>query len=99
MKNEDFDLLMQSAKEAVEISKGNVKPARSFNYDIKPSEVAVIRAKTHKSQTEFAQMIGISVSTLRNWEQGERKPTGPAMVLLKIVDNDPSYVERIVRQY
>lgn len=98
MKDEDFDLLLQSAKEAVEISQGKRKPALSFHYDIKPSEVAVIRAKTNKSQTEFAHMIGISVSTLRNWEQGGRTPTGPAKILLKIVDDNPNYVEKIVQK-
>ena len=41
------------------------------------------------SQSEFAQRIGISVETIRNWEQGKRCPTGAAKALLKVLDKAP----------
>lgn len=41
-------------------------------------------------------MIGVSVGTLRNWEQGRIKPEGPALGLLKIISADPAYVERVL---
>ncbi|MCA1754501.1 MAG: helix-turn-helix domain-containing protein [Spirochaeta sp.] len=48
-----------------------------------------VRARVGMSQTEFSQRIGISVDTLRNWEQGRRYPTGTARALLRIIDRAP----------
>lgn len=45
------------------------------------------------SQTEFASVFGISVSTLRHWERGDRTPHGPAfLVLLNVVAKEPQAV-------
>ncbi|HAC16484.1 MAG TPA: transcriptional regulator, partial [Bacteroidetes bacterium] len=52
-------------------------------------DVALIRAKYKMSQSEFAALLGISLSTLQNWEQGRRKPQGPARVLLHIANKNP----------
>ncbi len=52
--------------------------------------VAGIRGKTGLSQSEFAQLIGVSVRTLQEWEQGRRAPSGPARTLLMIADKNPS---------
>ncbi|PKL22044.1 MAG: hypothetical protein CVV48_04805 [Spirochaetae bacterium HGW-Spirochaetae-4] len=41
-------------------------------------------------------MIGVSVGTLRNWEQGRRTPDGPALALLKIASVDPEYIKTIL---
>lgn len=94
MKNEHFNELVESLNEAIAIDRGIKKPSRIF--DVKPTDVAQIRKDANKSQAEFAKMIGVSVGTLRNWEQGRRKPEGPAATLLKIVSADPNYVERIL---
>lgn len=59
-----------------------------------PADVRLIRKKLEKSQSEFALMIGVSVSTLQNWEQGRRHPEGPARALLKIVSDNPEAVAR-----
>ncbi len=57
------------------------------------SEQAVeARRKLGLSQTDFARLLGISVRTLHNWEQGSRKPTGAARVLLKLAAMDPRAV-------
>ena len=48
-----------------------------------------IRERTGLSQGRFAILIGVSVRTLQNWEQGRRRPQGTAESLLKIVQNDP----------
>jgi len=53
-----------------------------------------IRQNLHKTQQEFALMIGISLATLRNWEQGRRRPEGPAMVLLKIAQTNPELISQ-----
>ncbi|WP_409188848.1 helix-turn-helix domain-containing protein [Bradyrhizobium sp. RDM4] len=41
------------------------------------------------TQSSFAGAIGVSVRTLQNWEQGRRKPTGPARALLMVIGHDP----------
>jgi len=51
--------------------------------------IRVIRARVGMTQREFSDRIGISVDTLRNWEQGRRYPTGTARALLRIIDKAP----------
>ena len=55
-------------------------------------DVRAIRALTGLSQAKFAELLSIEVSTLRNWEQGRREPTGPARALLRAIRNDPMAV-------
>jgi putative transcriptional regulator len=52
-------------------------------------DVRAVRARTGLSQAKFAELLSIEVSTLRNWEQGRREPTGPARALLRAIRNDP----------
>lgn len=59
-----------------------------------PLNVKEIRAKVGMSQSEFASAFGISVSTLRHWERGDRIPHGPALVLLNVVAKEPEVVLR-----
>lgn len=61
-------------------------------------DVKAIRKKTGMSQQRFCAAFGISIGTLRHWEQGLRTPRGPARVLLKVVDNDPEVVIRAARR-
>ncbi len=56
-------------------------------------DVAAIRKATDLSQDVFASRIGVAVGTLRNWEQGRRKPEGPARVLLALLERNPRLVE------
>jgi putative transcriptional regulator len=49
-------------------------------------------------QTAFAKQIGVSVATLRNWEQGRRRPDGPARVLLALLAKDPDIVRRTLAE-
>jgi len=52
-------------------------------------DVASIRAKTGLSQARFAVLLGVSVRTLQDWEQGRRAPSGAARTLLMIADRNP----------
>jgi putative transcriptional regulator len=61
------------------------------------TDVQAIRKKTGLSQVAFALRIGVPVATLRNWEQGHRTPTGPARVLLALLDRNPPIVEETLR--
>lgn len=58
------------------------------------SDIAALRKFVRLSQTQFAQAMGISVHTLRNWEQDRRRPEGPALALLRIAARHP----RILRE-
>jgi putative transcriptional regulator len=95
MKTEDFDLLMTSVKQGSAILRGDAKPSRVFEYQ--PADVKRIRSSLHQSQVEFAQMIGVSVSTLRNWEQGRRVPEGPARALLMVAARNPKAVAEALK--
>ncbi len=64
MREEDFDNLVESVKQAGKIKKGIMKPSRVFEFG--PLDIKNIRQNLHKSQSEFAFMIGVSVSTLKN---------------------------------
>ena len=90
MVKKDFEKLVQSIKEMKQIRKGKLKPSRVTKFDT--ISVKSIRQKLHQSQSEFAFMIGVSPSTLRNWEQGLREPEGPAKVLLTVAQKNPQAV-------
>jgi putative transcriptional regulator len=90
MKEKDFDELLASVQEGAKIIKGTEKPSRSFHFD--DPKVASIRRRYKLSQSKFAAMMGISVGTLRNWEQGRRRPEGPARVLLNVIAKHPEAV-------
>jgi putative transcriptional regulator len=92
MKKKLFDELISSVKEAGKIHRGESKPSRTFVFQ--PEAVREIREKLHKSQAEFARMIGVSVSTLQNWEQGRRQPEGPARALLVVASRAPEVVAK-----
>lgn len=53
-------------------------------------DIASVRKKTGLSQSQFAELLGVSVRTLQDWEQGRRAPSGAARTLLAIADKDPS---------
>jgi DNA-binding transcriptional regulator YiaG len=60
-------------------------------------DVAALRRFVGLSQSQFAQAMGISVHTLRNWEQGRRRPEGPAIGLLRIAARHPRIIPENVK--
>ncbi|MDZ7718902.1 MAG: NadS family protein [Balneolaceae bacterium] len=90
MNDEMFNELLESVKQAGDIRKSKRKPSR--HTVIEEPDVAAIREKYDMTQKEFSMLLGISVGTLRNWEQGRRKPQGPAKVLLKIAEKRPKAI-------
>ncbi len=95
MKREAFEQLVESVRQAGAIRRRAARPSRTFSFA--PADVKAIRTKLGKSQAEFALMIGVSVATLRNWEQGRRRPEGPALALLRVVSAAPKIVTRALR--
>ena len=94
MKKELFEELLESVKQGGAIMKGRMKPLRTF--DFAESEVRKIREQYGLSQDKFATLMGISVATLRNWEQGRRKPEGPARILLRVAASHPEALLDII---
>ncbi len=98
MRKELFDELVESVKEGMAILRGEMEPSRVFVVEKKEKpDVKSIRSKFGISQPEFAAMMGISVRTLENWEQGHRTPKGPARVLLKVAEAHPEVVWEVVK--
>jgi len=90
MKKEHFSKLVASIKEAGEIKAGQKRPSRK--YEVTPPDIKMVREKLQVTQREFATMIGVSTRTLQNWEQGRRKPEGPANALLRVATKNPKAV-------
>jgi putative transcriptional regulator len=90
MKKELFDELLESVREGGAILRGEREPSRAFRFE--EPDVRNLREKHGLSQPKFAALMGISVGTLRNWEQGRRKPEGSARVLLRVVARHPEAV-------
>ena len=83
-----FNELLASTKEAKAILSKKTAPSRIFY--IEEPNAKEIRSKFDLTQNEFAKLLNISVATLRNWEQGRRRPEGPARVLLNVANTHPN---------
>ncbi len=90
MKASDFDKLITSVKQAGRVRRGLQRPSRVTALDA--ADVRAIRDRLDATQEDFALMIGVSVATLRNWEQGRRVPEGPAQALLRVAAANPEAV-------
>jgi putative transcriptional regulator len=90
MRSQDFENLVESVLQVGRIRRGEAKPSRVAEFA--PVDVKAVRQRLGKSQAEFARMIGVSVSTLQNWEQGRRRPEGPARALLRVAAANPRAV-------
>jgi len=90
MEEKLFNQLSQGVEEMKAIRRGKMKPARTTI--LKPESPQVVRARLGFSQRKFSQLLGISIDTLQNWEQGRREPTGAAKILLKVVALNPKIV-------
>lgn len=86
----EFKKLAASIRQAGKIRRGRLRPARATSFE--PADVRGIREKLDVTQAEFALMIGVSLATLRNWEQGRRVPDGPARALLRVAAANPRAV-------
>lgn len=84
-----FDSIKKGLIEAREYVQGNTAGARTHVFTISAPDIQAIRTGTGLSQAKFAEKIGVSVGTLRGWEQGRRTPQGPARVLLNLLQSDP----------
>ncbi len=94
--NRAFEEIQAGLEDAIKHAKN--KQSKVVVHKPENINVKAIRKKTGMSQQKFCATFGISLGTLRHWEQGLRSPRGPASVLLKVVDNDPAAVIRVVSE-
>ena len=87
-----FEELLTSARRALESGRRARNAVRPWQ--INALTIKELRGWTKLSQPEFAALLGVELSTLRNWEQGRREPAGPARALLRALRNDPENVIR-----
>lgn len=91
MKEEHFEAIRQGLEEARRFARGEDVPGLRVHFPPE-GDVGAIRKDTGLSQVAFARQIGVPVATLRNWEQGRRRPDGPARILLAMIARDPAIV-------
>ncbi|MBW9259497.1 MAG: helix-turn-helix domain-containing protein [Candidatus Thiodiazotropha sp. (ex. Lucinisca nassula)] len=94
--SEAFTEISEGLKDAT----GHAKDEKSEIAEHTPESLNVraIREKTGMSQQRFCATFGLSLGTLRHWEQGLRSPRGAARVLLKVVENNPQAVIKAVSE-
>lgn len=90
MKKTAFNELLATMRRATESARRSRAPVLQIN----ALTIKELRSWTKLSQPEFAALLGVELSTLRNWEQGRREPAGPARALLRAIRNDPENVIR-----
>ena len=89
-----FDEIHTGLRDAKKHAKG--KKSKVIVHTPETIDVKAIRKKTGMSQQRFCATFGISLGTLRHWEQGLRVPRGAARVLLKVVDYNPGTVIKAI---
>jgi putative transcriptional regulator len=95
MDDKMFAELLESVRQGGAILQGELPPARKFIVD--EVDVKRLREQFRLSQAQFAALLGISIGTLRNWEQGRRNPEGAARVLLQVAARHPEALWDVVR--
>jgi putative transcriptional regulator len=91
------DELTRSMAQALAHAQGKRTGSRTHTVTVKPDDIRKARARLGLSQDQFADAFGVSASTLRKWEQGQRSPTGAAKTLLKIIEREPKAVVRALK--
>ena len=88
-----FEKIMAGLDDARAYLNGDRSGFAAHAIEVSYPDVVAIRSRTGLSQPAFARSIGIPLGTLKNWEQGRRRPEGPARVLLALIDKRPSIVQ------
>ncbi len=87
-----FDAIAAGLKDAIAHARGEGGRGRIRRIRVPDVDVSAVRAKLGLSQEDFAAAFGVSLGTVRNWEQGRRHPEGPARALLVVIDKAPKTV-------
>jgi len=91
------DELLRSMAQALAHAQGRKSGVRTRQVAARPGDIQKARKQLGLSQDQFADAFGVSASTLRKWEQGQRSPTGAARTLMKIIEREPKAVVRALK--
>ncbi len=89
-----YKSIKQGLTEAIAHARGKRVAVRV--YEPKSVDVSALRQRVGMTQIQFAARFGFSVATLRHWERGDRKPNGPALVLLNVIERDPKAILKVL---
>jgi len=90
--------IIQGLEEAVSHAKGECSGVVEHVIEVPVLDVQAIRTELEMTQEQFAMAFGFSVGTLRNWEQGHRRPGKSARILLAMIDREPETVWRVISE-
>ncbi|MCY4518842.1 MAG: helix-turn-helix domain-containing protein [Acidimicrobiaceae bacterium] len=91
-----FDEIMSGLRDAEAYLDGDRQGSETHRIEVPEPDVRRIRERTGLSQVAFARSIGVAPGTVRNWEQGRRRPQGPARVLLALLNEEPAAVQNML---
>ena len=91
-----FEKIMEGLSDAEAFLDGERSGFVVHEIEIPEPDVREIRERTGLSQVAFARSIGVAPGTVRNWEQGRRRPHGPARVLLALLNEEPAAVQNML---
>ncbi len=92
-----YSKIMDGLTDALAYAEGDRTRGKAHKVEVPIVDVRAARKKLGLSQDKFAKAFKISPSTLRKWEQGARRPHGPAQVLLAVIDKEPEAVKRALQ--
>jgi putative transcriptional regulator len=96
MPTKAFKTISDGLLDAIAFARGEKRRGRKRKVRLREVDVETLRMKLGLSQRDFAGVFGVSVGTVRNWEQGRRHPEGPARVLLNVIEKAPRTVLRAI---
>ena len=94
MSKKAYNAIREGLEDAIAYAEGDKSRGKARRVKIEDVDVAKLRRSLKLTQKQFAKIFGVSLATLRNWEQGRRRPEGPAMVLLNVIKREPEAVLR-----
>jgi len=97
MASKAYKEIMAGALDALAWANGDKTRGREIRVRVSSVNVHALREKLRLSQQQFAKAFGVSLGTVRNWEQGRTEPDGPARVLLNVIEKEPRAVLRAIR--
>lgn len=88
-----FERIKAGLEDAIDYARGDAEGSRVHQIEVPAVDVRAIRHRTGLTQDQFSAKYGFAVASVRNWEQGRRRPERAARLLLKVIEKHPEVVE------
>ena len=92
------EMILSGLEDVTAYSQGDNSQVRITKISVHPVNIQLIRQKLDLTQQEFADRFQFPLATVRNWEQGRRKPEGAARVLLQMIEKHPDLVSNFLQE-